>query len=206
MNYKPSQKYCSVNQNHLSAVSLAICCPPFIGFCLLVLNGLLLSQSVSAHMVDYFEFITEHECLFLLSIIISTCSLLSYFSSVFLWNCCWHIRCWRGTRLLWSLWQTLAKNYFPIGSHRLAPPDLSWIVLATCLTCLMHTWCLLTHHSKVNYPPALSSGASSRKEILYPHGFEMYSCCSFPWSHFQPPSLALLFVGLNVYFTKIHIH
>ena len=54
VNYKPSQKYHSVNQNHLSAVSLAIHCPPFIGFCLPVLNGLLLSHLVSAHMVDYF--------------------------------------------------------------------------------------------------------------------------------------------------------
>ena len=104
------------------------------------------------------QFITECECPFLSSIIISTCSLLSYFSSAFLWNCCWHIRHWRGTRLLWSLWQTLAKNYFPIGSHRLAPPNLSWIILATCLTCLMHTRCLPTHHGKVSYPPALLSG------------------------------------------------
>ena len=209
VNYKPGQKYRSVNQNHLSAVGLAIRCPPFIGFCLTVLNGLLLNQLVSAHMVDYFEFITERECLFLSSIIISTCSLLSYFSSAFLWNCCWHIRRWRGTRLLWSLWQTLAKNHFPISSHRLAPPNLSWIVLATCLTCLMYTQCLPTHHSKVNYPPTLSSGMIS---FVFSKGdtvftwFEMYSRCSFPRSHFQPPSLALLFVGLNVYFTKIRIH
>ena len=128
-------------------------------------------------------FIAERECLFLSSIIISTCSLLSYFSSPFIWDCCWHIRRWRGTRLLWSLWQTLAKNYFPIGSLRLALPDLSRNVLVTRLTRLMHTRCLPTHHGKVDFPPALSSSAISfvfcpRKEIHNPWCIRMVSKCN----------------------------
>ena len=192
VNYKPSQKYRSVNQNHLSAVSLAIRCPPFISFCLPVLNGLLLVNWWVHIWLITLQFITERECLFLLSIIILTCSLLSYFSSAFLWNCCWHIRRWRGTRLLWSLWQTLAKNYFPIGSHRLAPPNLSWIVLATRLACLCTpdayrhiTARLITH------PPSRQAWyhSCSRKEILYSHGFEMYSQCSFPGATSSLPAL-----------------
>jgi len=72
--------------------------PVLITILLPVIGGLLLSQSVSVHIIKYFDLLAECECLSFSFITILSCCLSSYFLSPFLEDCCRHFRCWRGTR------------------------------------------------------------------------------------------------------------
>src|SRR6267154_2690714 len=73
--------------------------PASVTILLPVISGLFLSQSVSAHIIKYFDLLAECECLSFSLIIILTGCLLSDFWSPVLEDCCRHVRraCWRGT-------------------------------------------------------------------------------------------------------------